>query len=161
MTTANTACIASRRVMPSQRRIWWHATVSVLALLAACGTPTDTGPSPLILARRYTYSAVTPTNAALQTTGTLALDPQQGRAFGGTGLLTVRDLGTGQIQQLAVGLAGTVIDSTTIDFELASGSDVRRRHLGRVRGDSISGTWSESSTTGTAATGQFVLHVAP
>lgn len=103
----------------------------------------------------WNYVATQSSPLAAQLNGSLAFSGQTGAEISGT--LDVIEVGTGgQQRRLAGPVSGRTVDSTTLDFDLILG-DVTRRHVGQVRGDSLTGTWVETPLDGGApsASGTF------
>jgi len=127
-----------------------------LTLLAgACGsTAAPEGPAPDLLGT-WSYTAV---QAAPATTvsGTLVISVQNGHNFSGQLKVVETDMAGVQRQRAGV-VSGLALSSTSVDFDayldLSS-----RRHVGRIAGDSIAGSWvDEAGSDGTVA-GTFRLH---
>jgi len=125
-----------------------------LVCLAACGSATDAGKPGVPVVGTWSYSAqqVSPSTATL--TGSLSFSSQVGAQISGTMDFTETDA-RGLQRRLAGPFAGRTVDSTTLDFELTLGA-VTRRHVGRVKADSLTGTWIESTSDGLpTASGSF------
>jgi hypothetical protein len=128
--------------------------IAILIGAAACGGTTDVGSPGVPVAGLWSYAGqqVAPGSAALG--GTLSFTEQTGARIGGT-LDFVETDAHGQQRRVAGPFAGRTVDSTTLDFEVILGA-VSRRHVGKVRADSLTGTWVESSTDGLpTASGTF------
>ena len=103
----------------------------------------------------WSYVATQGSPSAAQLNGSLAFSGQTGAQVSGT--LDVVEVGAGGLQRRLSGpVSGRTVDSTTLDFDLLLG-DVSRRHVGLVRGDSLSGTWVETPIDGglPSASGTF------
>jgi len=127
---------------------FWIATVS------GCAGTTDLGPPgvPVVGTWSYVGSQVSPGSANLA--GALSFTEQTGARIGGT-IDFVESDSRGLQRRLAGPFAGRTADSTTVDFEIVLGA-ASRRHVGRVKGDSLTGTWVESSAAGLpTASGTF------
>jgi hypothetical protein len=135
----------------SMRRL----TVSALFIgAAACSGTTDVGSAgvPVIGSWSYAGQQVSPGTTALA--GSLSFTEQNGALVTGT-LDVVETDSRSQQRRLAGPFAGRTVDSTTLDFEVVLGN-VSRRHVGRVKADSLTGTWVESSGDGLpTASGTF------
>ena len=74
--------------------------------------------------------------------GTLVLAEQEGSAF--TGSLQIREVDAQGIARIRSGLVtGQMLDGMTMDFD-ALLDDAARRHVGTLRGDSVSGSWLQA-----------------
>ena len=103
----------------------------------------------------WNYVATQGSPSAAQLNGALAFSGQTGAEISGT--LDVVEIGLGgQQRHLAGPVSGRTVDSTTLDFDMLLGA-VARRHVGRVRGDSLTGTWVETPLEGglPSASGTF------
>ncbi|WP_284351504.1 hypothetical protein [Roseisolibacter agri] len=133
------------------------ATLAGVPVLAtACGrAATDPGRPgvPVVGSWRYVAQQTSPAPADLQ--GTLAVGEQSGARIAGA-LDVVETDARGLQRRLGGAMAGRTADSTTLDFDVAIGAGVRR-HVGRVRGDSLTGSWIEQPVAGGApvASGSF------
>jgi hypothetical protein len=122
--------------------------------ICACAGSTDVGRLgvPVVGTWSYVGQQVSPGTANLG--GSLSFSEQSGARIGGT-IDFVETDARGLQRRLAGPFAGRTVDSTTVDFEIVLGA-VSRRHVGRVKADSLTGTWIESSTEGLpTASGTF------
>lgn len=103
----------------------------------------------------WNYVATQGSPSAAQLNGSLAFSGQTGAEISGTLDVTEVDAG-GASRRLDGPISGRTVDSTTLDFDLLLG-DVSRRHVGQVRGDSLTGTWVETPIDGglPSASGTF------
>ena len=100
----------------------------------------------------WNYFAAT-TSSPTTLSGTLTISQSGTASF--TGALEATEQASGQ-QQRVIGLvSGRTIDSTRFDFDLVLDAGTRRHHVGSIRGDSITGTWLETTSTGIAGSGTF------
>jgi hypothetical protein len=121
--------------------------------VAGCLQPTDTGLSSISLAGRWQYSAVETGPAASTLDGTLVISHESGAAF--QGLLDVTLVSTnGESRTLAGTVTGSAPSASVIDFDVALEA-APRRHVGRLSGDTIAGTWLRLSGDGASASGTF------
>lgn len=130
------------------------AFFACLTAVTACGATTDLGSPgvPVVGAWSYAAQQVAPGGATLS--GSLSFSEQAGARIAGTVDVFETDA-RGQQRRLAGPFAGRTVDSTTLDFEIVLGA-VSRRHVGRVKADSLTGTWVESSGSGVpTASGTF------
>jgi len=128
--------------------------IAVLIGVTACAAATDLGAPGVPVTGGWSYSAqqVSPGTASLS--GTLSFTEQTGARIAGT-LDFVETDSRGQQRRVAGPFAGRTVDSTTVDFEVVLGA-VSRRHVGKVKSDSLTGTWVESSSDGLpTASGTF------
>lgn len=136
------------------RQICVIAACLVSAAGIGCGGTTDLGPPGVPVVGSWTYvgQQVSPGTASL--TGSLSFGEQTGAQISGTTDFVETD-SRGQQRRLAGPFAGRTVDSTTVDFEVVLGA-VSRRHVGRVKADSLTGTWIETSSAGLpTASGTF------
>lgn len=123
--------------------------VVALSALAACHTPVDCAPpvSVSVLGSwRYTATQNAPTPADLA--GTLVFTTQCGTTL--TGNLDVTEIDAQGFRRRAGTLSGRTVDSLTLDFDVFL-TNVGRRHVGALSGDSIQGTWIEPLDLGSAS----------
>jgi len=123
--------------------------VAVLALLtagaAACRSSTDTGAPPVDLAGQWRYAAEQTAPARSVLDGTLSVDGQHGQRLDGS--LTVIESSASGSRALSGFVNGRTPDATTIEFQVELGGGARV-HQGRIRGDSIVGTWYDEFAGG-------------
>ncbi len=125
---------------------------SALALFSACVTPTtfEEGES-----ERWQYGGAQRVPSVVSIEGTLVVNRRSGDRFEGS--LDVRRANVlGQVERVVGVVAGRRTD-TTLDFEVTlDGSIVR--HIGRVDGDRVSGTWLDDAGFGAAlVSGEFTM----
>jgi len=129
--------------------------LSLAMLLAACGA--TTGPDVAsAVAGTWTYTGTEEAPDPATLSGTLSLHGVSGAdgAFEGT-FTILEQAPTGTATPLAGTTAGNVISDSIADFDLIVGT-VARRHIGVLRGDSISGSWA-SMDGGTNESGKFTM----
>lgn len=148
---------APGRPQSSRRVLQWIERITVIAALGAmaCLGSTDPGKMGVPVLGTWSYSATQGSPSAAQLTGALAFSGQTGAQISGT--LDVVETGVGGLQRRLAGpVSGRTVDSTTVDFDMLLGA-VSRRHVGQVRGDSITGTWVETPVDGgvPSASGSF------
>jgi hypothetical protein len=135
---------------------YYRLAVLLLAVpaLGACTGSTDLGKAGVPVIGSWSYSAQQVSPAPATLSGSLSVSDQTGAQI--SGALDVVEVDTrGQQRRLAGPFAGLTVDSTTLDFEVVLGA-VSRRHVGRVKGDSLTGTWVESTGDGApTASGTF------
>jgi hypothetical protein len=131
--------------------------ISVLVFafsLAACGGSTDPGRAGVPVLGSWSYSGQQVAPGAASLAGSIAFSTQTGAQIGGS-LDFLETDARGQSRRIAGPFSGRTVDSTTLDFEVVLGA-LSRRHVGRVKGDSLTGTWVESSGDGIpSASGTF------
>jgi hypothetical protein len=133
----------------------WTCSAFASGAAVACLGPTDPGKMGVPVVGNWSYVAAQGSPSAAQLNGALAFSGQTGAQISGT--LDVTEVGAGGVaRHLAGPISGRTVDSTTLDFDLLLG-DVMRRHVGQVRGDSLTGTWVETSVDGglPSASGTF------
>ncbi len=129
----------------------------LLALVgaAACGGVNDPGKpgAPVTGSWRYVARQSVPADADL--TGTIAFTLQNAATVSGA-LDAIETDARGQQRRLAGAFSGRTLDSTTVDIDVALTTGVRR-HVGVVKGDSLTGSWIETPLSGGApnASGTF------
>jgi len=134
--------------MPRPARGCLVAAVVIAALatgIAGCRSGTDTGAPPVDLAGQWRYAAeqTAPTRTVL--TGTLSIDDQSGQRLDGS--LTAIESSASGSRALSGFVNGRTPDATTIEFQVEFGGGARV-HQGRIRGDSIVGTWYDEFAGG-------------
>ena len=115
----------------------------LIALLAmvACESPTGATGDAVDVTGSWKFEA-SQTGSALRIDGTLVLAEQEGSAF--TGSLQIREVDAQGIARIRSGLVtGQMLDGMTMDFD-ALLDDAARRHVGTLRGDSVSGSWLQA-----------------
>jgi hypothetical protein len=125
----------------------------VLTGAVACTEPSS---QPSVVAGAWTYAGtqVTPSPATLSGTVTWRGVSGGSDAFEGT-FSVVQEMPGGILQTISGPGAGEIISDTVADFDLTV-SGAARRHIGILRGDSISGSWAVLDA-GQSASGTFVL----
>ena len=134
--------------MPRSARGCLVAAVVIATLatgIAGCRSGTDTGAPPVDLAGQWRYAAeqTAPTRTVL--TGTLSIDDQSGQRLDGS--LTAIESSASGSRALSGFVNGRTPDATTIEFQVEFGGGARV-HQGRIRGDSIVGTWYDEFAGG-------------
>ncbi len=123
-------------------------------LLAGCGSPLATDGTAPDLRGAWSYQAAQ--NApSLVLSGTLIVSGQSGPSFNGQ-LQVVETNQAGVQRQLSGIVTGTAPNGGTVDFD-AFLEQSGRRHVGRVAGDSITGSWLDDSGASVPVTGSFKL----
>jgi hypothetical protein len=148
---------APGRPQSSRRALQWIERITTIAALGvmACLGSTDPGTMGVAVLGTWSYTATQGSPSAAQLSGALAFSGQTGAQISGT--LDVVETGVGGLQRRLAGpVSGRTVDSTTVDFDMLLGT-VSRRHVGQVRGDSITGTWVETPVDGgvPSASGSF------
>lgn len=119
-------------------------------LLSACIGSTDVGSAGVSVTGTWRYAGRQTVPADADLAGTLSFTTQVGATVAGALDVTETDF-RGTPRRLAGAVTGRTLDSTTVDFDLVL-STVTRRHVGRVVGDSLTGTWIEQAVAGGAPT---------
>ena len=136
------------------RHIFVIAACFVSAAGIGCGGATDLGPPgvPVVGSWSYVGQQVSPGTASL--TGSLSFGEQTGARIQRFDRLR-RDGFAWSAATSCRTICRPNVDSTTVDFEVVLGA-VSRRHVGRVKVDSLTGTWVETSSSGLpTASGTF------
>ncbi|MGH7555152.1 MAG: hypothetical protein ACREMQ_19290 [Longimicrobiales bacterium] len=117
----------------------------------ACISPTDTAPRGRDVRGTWRYTAVQGAPAATLM-GNLVLSEQSGSSF--SGRLDVQETDAVGVQRARAGAAaGRALDDASVDFD-AFLDATPRRHVARVSGDTMSGTWFQPAE-GTTFAGTF------
>ncbi len=125
------------------------ATAALALLANGCAdTPTDEGPARFPLARDWHYSADQQTPDRIRTEGEIQFTFQSGLRFDGAADVIETDF-LGQGERRTGILSGRFRDSSNVEFDLRLDAE-SRRHAGRIAGDSILGSWFQTSGTSTA-----------
>ena len=122
--------------------------------LTACLQPTDIGISSVSLAGRWRYSAVQTGASGETMSGMLVIAQQTGASFQGSLEITSTNTGTGEIRSLAGTVSGAAPAAAGIDFDVFL-EQLPRRHVAKLVGDTLRGTWLRLSERGVSASGTF------
>jgi hypothetical protein len=128
--------------------------LGTLAFVTACAGSTDACTSGPDIAGTWTYQANRESPTPGTIAGSLVIASSGCSDFHGA-MDVVETLATGESHRITGPISGTV-DGTLVTFEatLSGGS---REHLARLDGDSLSGSWIESSGT-IPGSGEFGGH---
>lgn len=129
----------------------------LMAATMACASPSLSGPTdpdPPTVVGTWSYQGSSPARRQLQ--GTLQITTQRDGRFSGQAALQQRD-GDGSVVPLPGLVGGRLVDGQTVDFDVVVDASRALRHLGTLRGDSITGTWVEDNGLGVTGSGTFVL----
>jgi hypothetical protein len=120
----------------------WRPMMGCLALLAlnACESPVDQGVQGADVRGTWSYSATQAAPAA-QLTGTLTVVRQEGSTFDAELEVQERDP-QGNVRNWSAVVSGRTVGADVVDFDVFVDA-LARRHVGRVAGDSITGTWAQ------------------
>lgn len=121
--------------------------------LAGCGSETPAGADSTIVTGSWSYEA-RQNSPAIELTGQLRIERQNSGRIEGE--LNAQERDAQGMMRTRVGvISGRVLSDGAVDFDvLLQGTAAPRRHVGRVRGDTITGTWAET-TIGAPITGPF------
>jgi hypothetical protein len=133
-----------------RRSVW--VVAAALAALACSATPTDSGPPPVVLLGKWTYTG-TETGSTITISGTLTVASQSGKLLTGSAAWTEDD-GMGGTTRLIGPVTGRALDSTSVTFDAILPS-ATRNHVGTVKADTIFGTWFDVTPGGLGASGAF------
>lgn len=126
-----------------------RAAIALFAALAvgaaSCRSTTDVGPPPVFLRGQWRYAADQTSPARSLLDGTLSIDDQSGHQLDGS-LTVIESSATGS-RALSGFVNGRTPDAATIEFQVEFGGGARV-HQGRIRGDSIVGTWYDEFAGG-------------
>ena len=112
---------------------------------ASCSSPTASCDRASAVAGQWTYMATRESPVAGTISGSLTLTSVNCVDLQGM-MDVVETLTTGETRRMAGPVSGTVVDSTLVRFEAALGNGGgSREHFARVIGDSLAGTWVETS----------------
>jgi hypothetical protein len=125
-----------------------------LLSLAACLQPTDTEISSVSLTGRWQYSAVQTGVSGGTMNGTLVIGQQSGASFQGSLAVTSTSAETGEIRSLAGTVSGSAPALEAIDFDVFL-EQLPRRHVAKLSGSTLSGTWVKPFDGGVSASGTF------
>jgi hypothetical protein len=143
----------------TRRQIRLGALCAVFAAAStavACSAPTDAAIAQVSVRGTWSYVG-SESGRATSSVGTLVLSQDSTVRFSGTLDANETD-DRGQITRLLAVVSGRTIDATLVDFDVVLDPTVTRRHTGSARGDSLTGTWIELSSSGIAASGTFRAH---
>ena len=140
--------MTTRRMSATAGRCAVAAFVALLAVgVVSCRSSTDTGAPPVNLRGQWRYAAEQTSPARSVLDGTLSVDDQTGHSLDGS-LTMIESSATGA-RALSGFMNGRTPDATTIEFQVDLGGGARV-HQGRIRGDSIVGTWYDEFAGGGA-----------
>jgi len=122
--------------------------------LTACLQPTDTGVSSVSLAGRWQYSAEQTGASGGTMSGTMVIEQQSGAGFQGSIQVTTTSAANGEVKSIAGTVSGSAPAGGAIDFDVYLEQEPRR-HVARLSGDEITGTWVRLSEGGVSASGTF------
>lgn len=137
----------------------WRRACAVVALAlsaASCATTTAPGGSSVDIQGRWHYAGTQTTGSATAYDGTVTITAQSGSKFNG-GFDAQASTPAGGVVRVSGIVAGVLVTTTSIDFDLDLGDDVRR-HVGKIRGDTISGAWANDDLS---STGNFTMVKTP
>jgi len=128
--------------------------VVALTAAASCSSPTASCDRASAIAGQWTYAATRESPVHGTISGSLAITAVNCVDLQGV-MDVVETLTTGETRRMAGPVSGTVVDSTLVRFEAELGSGGgSREHFARVIGDSLAGTWVET-TGGPSGAGPF------
>ncbi len=123
----------------TRTRMFMIALTSVIAGCAMPSGPASSG-APIRGSWRLVGTQRAP-SAAME--GLLVVEAQEGDLISGRASWEERDA-MGIVRQEGGALSGRVVGSQDVDFDV-SASGVTRRHVGRLRADTIEGSWIQIS----------------
>ena len=107
---------------------------------AACASPVDQSQGGPDVLGAWSYSASQASPAA-QLNGTLTVVRQEGASFDARLEVQERDA-QGNVRNWSAVVSGRTVGADVIDFDVYADA-LARRHVGKVSGDSITGTWAQ------------------
>ena len=126
-----------------------------LVALASCRAVSDVGASALDLSGAWNYIA-TASSSAVTLSGTMTLSQTAGGGSSFSGGLDASQMDArGQVSRVVAIVSGRAIDSSRVEFDLILDASARRHHSGIVAGDSVSGTWLETTDFSIVGSGTF------
>ena len=137
--------MSARRSVRSRALRGFVLGAIAVAATSACRSSTDTGAPPVALRGQWRYAAeqTAPTRSVLD--GALSIDTQSGQRLDGS--MTMIESSASGSRALSGFVNGRTPDATTIEFQVDLGGGARV-HQGRIRGDSIVGTWYDEFVGG-------------
>jgi hypothetical protein len=138
------------------RRALSRAVFAAAATIVATGCLQSTDPQPVTIPMTGTWRYTGTQTGAIRETlvGTLVIGRQSGSAFQGSLDIVGTNQLTGEQRTLNGTLSGVVPSADAVDFD-ASVELTPRRHVGRLLGDTITGTWVGTSSGGETVSGIF------
>ena len=131
-----------------------YAWLLAVLPLAACNNATSpSAPTGRNVSGRWNYAAAASDGASVLN-GTLDVTRQDGTTI--SGLLDARELDRYGIARTIQGImGGRVVSDASVEFDVVLAAGRTRRHLGAFAGDSVRGTWIETSAVQVTGTGTF------
>jgi hypothetical protein len=114
------------------------------SLLSACLRSTEPQASQLQLSGLWNYTGLQTGPVPETLTGTLTILRESGTSFQGNLVLTGVNGQTGIPRSLNGSVSGSESGTDVIDFD--ANLETPRRHVGRIVGDTITGTWIDGTT---------------
>ena len=135
---------------------------AVLLLGVSClSAPTETAPATIIVRGSWSYASVqSGGGSGTIANGTLTLSQDSTVRFTGTLDANEQD-SQGQLRRIAGVVSGHTIDESLVEFDMVIDPLTTRRHNGTVKGDSLTGSWVQTSDAGIVASGTFRAHRVP
>ncbi|MCE9603152.1 MAG: hypothetical protein K8S21_13185 [Gemmatimonadetes bacterium] len=125
------------------------APLLVLGLLVGCSLPGEPAADSAIVRGEWAFTG-TQTAPQATLTGSLTIQTQTGDLITGSAGWDERD-GFGVVRSAGGPVSGRVIGEQDVDFDIES-DGVTRRHVGRIRADTMDGSWVQF---GDGRTGSF------
>jgi hypothetical protein len=122
-------------------------------LLAGCLQPADPVGSSIPVAGQWRYVAQQGGTSETTISGTMTIEQGQTSGFQGSLDAVVVTTATGESRNVAATLSGTA-SSDAVDFDLFL-EQQPRRHVARLVGNVLNGTWIRLSADGTTTSGSF------
>lgn len=128
---------------------------AVAILVSGCAQ--DGGPrsADVAIVGTWDYSGVQTSPDARTLEGTLTIESAGPEGFSGAASLTEYVTATNQSFSLSGAAQGIAVNATTLDFDLVLNGNGPRRHVATLSWDTITGSWAETTESGTPPQGTF------
>jgi hypothetical protein len=121
-----------------------------LGVLVGCSLPGEPAADSAIVRGEWEFTG-TQTAPQATMTGSLTIQTQSGDLITGSAGWDERD-GFGVVRSTGGPVSGRVIGQQDVDFDIVTDDGVTRRHVGRIRADTMDGSWVQF---GDGRTGSF------
>jgi len=128
------------RLMVARRGITAAASLALAFACVSCASSTAPGGASVNLLGRWHYQGTQTSGATIAYDGTVTVTQQSASKFNGD-FDAQASTAQGGVVRVSGIVAGVLVTTTSVDFDLNLGDDVRR-HVGKISGDSITGAWA-------------------